>query len=179
MLLILDLDETLIHAAADGADREPDFCCGAHAIYRRPYLDFFLDFCCSNFDVAVWTTGGRDYARCVVEQTFAERAEALHFVWSRSRCVHRFDEELQDWYFVKDLRKLKRRGYDLTQVLIVDDTPSKLARNYGNLVRVTPFLGDQGDDELRYLPTYLNRLLQEENVRAIEKRNWRAHVERE
>lgn len=56
---------------------------------------------------------------------------------------------------------------------MVDDTPAKLARHYGNLVRVRPFVGDQGDTELQQLGDYLCTLAGVPNVRAVEKRFWR------
>ncbi len=34
---------------------------------------------------------------------------------------------------------------------MLDDTPRKLERNYGNLVRITEWLGDLGDRELLLL----------------------------
>lgn len=48
ILLILDLDETLIYASEAALDREPDF-----TVYRRPWLDEFLARCERNFDLAV------------------------------------------------------------------------------------------------------------------------------
>ena len=56
---------------------------------------------------------------------------------------------------------------------MVDDTQKKLRRNYGNLVRVSPFEGDQRDEELLDLMTYLERIKGAENIRSIEKRGWR------
>lgn len=68
---------------------------------------------------------------------------------------------------------MKRRGYPLERVLIVDDTPKKLDRHYGNLVRVKPFEGDPSDTELFGLIEYLPTLADAANVRSIEKRDWR------
>jgi RNA polymerase II subunit A small phosphatase-like protein len=56
---------------------------------------------------------------------------------------------------------------------VVDDTPQKWERSYGNLVRVAPFEGDSKDDELARLLVYLDHLRNEPNVRRVEKRNWR------
>ena len=76
----------------------------------------------------------------------------------------------------KPLHTLKSRGYDLTRVLVVDDSPEKHTRNYGNLVQVTPFLGRQDDSQLPRLAPYLRQLSTEPNVRCIEKRRWRTKV---
>ncbi len=57
-------------------------------------------------------------------------------VWRRSRCIQRFHYKLMEHYFIKDMRKAERLGKDLEQMLIVDDIPLKVSRNYGNAVCV-------------------------------------------
>ncbi|MEL6181889.1 MAG: HAD family hydrolase, partial [Myxococcota bacterium] len=96
----------------------------------------------------------------------------LRFVWARPRCTFRFDAEYRERYCIKNLRKVKRLGYDLGHVLAVDDTPRKYERSYGNLVPVEPFLGNPNDRELLALIHYLEHLRDVPNVRAIEKRGW-------
>jgi len=53
----------------------------------------------------------------------------------------------------------------------VDDSPEKLSRNYGNLVRVQPYAGGM-DDVLELLAGYLATLSEEHDVRRVEKRGW-------
>jgi RNA polymerase II subunit A small phosphatase-like protein len=62
-------------------------------------------------------------------------------------------------------------------VLIVDDTPAKCVRNYGNAVYARPWEGEPGDVELRLLARYLAGLKDVANVRTIEKRRWRESVD--
>jgi len=52
-LLILDLDETLIHARETALDREADFRVAHYHVFRRPHLDAFQEQCFRWFDVAV------------------------------------------------------------------------------------------------------------------------------
>jgi hypothetical protein len=85
--------------------------------------------------------------------------------------------EIDTWDKAKPLRKLKRRGYNLARLLFVDDSPEKHTRNYGNLVQIAPFRGNQDDDELAVLVRYLKQLSTEQDVRAIEKRQWRERME--
>jgi carboxy-terminal domain RNA polymerase II polypeptide A small phosphatase len=82
---------------------------------------------------------------------------------------------LETWeeVFLKDLRKVKRNGFDLSRVLIVEDTPANVRRNYGNAAYVSPFTGDTQDDELVLLGRYLASMRAVENVRTLEKRDWR------
>lgn len=77
-------------------------------------------------------------------------------------------------YYLKNLKKVKHRGYDLAKVLIVDDSPEKVQRHYGNAIYVTPFHGSPDDSELRLLSGYLRSLHPVDDVRRIEKRNWRS-----
>ena len=56
---------------------------------------------------------------------------------------------------------------------MLDDSPEKLARHYGNHIRVRAFTGDAKDTELRDLLPFLNGLRSVENVRTVEKRHWR------
>ena len=174
-LLVLDLDETLIHATDGHLEREPDFEVGQYAVYKRPGLDSFLSTVEAKFDLAVWTSSTRVYAALVVSSIFPPNVE-LNFVWSRERCTMRFDPELLDYEWTKNLGKLRRRGYQLEQVLVVDDTPEKLAKHYGNLVRVKPFFGNPEDRELLQLGQYLLTLAEVPNVRKIEKRFWRTPI---
>ncbi|WP_082611197.1 HAD family hydrolase [Lysobacter sp. Root916] len=177
-LLVLDLDETLLHASATELDRTADFrACGYH-IYRRPHLAEFIAYALARFEVGVWTSSGRRYADAIVAELFP--AQSLSFVWARERCSITRDWTTGEYLSRKRLKKLKRRGYRLERIIAVDDTPSKHAYNYGNLIRVEEYLGrNDGDDELLWLMRYLDRLSLEPNVRRIEKRRWRERLRQE
>ena len=70
ILLILDLDETLIYATEEPLQRDSDFLIGPYAVYQRPYLSEFLTSCSACFRLAVWSTATDDYVRPVVEQIY-------------------------------------------------------------------------------------------------------------
>lgn len=123
-LLVLDVDETLLHAAEAEPMTPFDFRCGRYYVTLRPHLNKFLLACGKAFQLAVWSSSSADYLHAVLERAIPPDT-ALKFVWSRQRCVQCFDPEWHRQYFVKDLKKVKRRGYDLSRVLIVDDTPQK------------------------------------------------------
>ncbi|MFQ5540433.1 MAG: NIF family HAD-type phosphatase [Candidatus Binatia bacterium] len=174
-LLILDLDETLIYASEQPLPIAPDFAVGGYHVYTRPHLARFLERCTAHFELAVWTSSTADYARAVLAHI---KPPDVHFsfVWARDRCTRKRDLERQTYVWIKDLKKVKKQGYALEQVIVVDDSPEKLARHYGNLVCVRPFTGDAGDEELMHLADYLLQLAGVENVRRVEKRGWRTHV---
>lgn len=173
-LLILDLDETLVHATtAPLFHRDADFRVGFFHVYERPQVRTFLSACFDLFTVAVWTSGSPTYAAEIVAQLWGERASELLFVWASDRGSRAYDAEMQELYPRKNLTKVRRRyRWPLESVLIVDDTPKKWEQSYGNLVRVSPFEGDPTDDELPKLLTYLRTLRDTENVRTVEKRGW-------
>jgi RNA polymerase II subunit A small phosphatase-like protein len=182
ILLILDLDETLIHAGEAPLDRAPDFTAYGYHVYRRPGLAEFLAACARHFELAIWSSASDAYVEAVVAEIFPDPS-ALRFVWGRSRATLRWTSNeshmLDPWdhqHYLKPLAKVKRAGWRLERVLIVDDTPAKCVRNYGNAVYVRPYEGEPEDIELRLLAGYLEGLKGVANVRTIEKRRWRESV---
>lgn len=69
-LLLLDLDETLIHARHNRLEHEECFQLFNLFIYKRPNLDWFLCEMLDTFKVGVWTASGEVYAEAVVQQLF-------------------------------------------------------------------------------------------------------------
>ncbi|NRD46870.1 NIF family HAD-type phosphatase [Corallococcus exiguus] len=185
ILLILDLDETLVHTSEKPLAREADFQALGYFVHVRPHLEPFLRECASRFRLAIWSAGADKYVAELVKRMVPPELE-LDFVWGRSRCTYGFDRagvqrdgflDLDAHYgWVKKLRKLKRRGYRLERVLIVDDTPAKCIHNHGNAIYVREYEGEAHDMELLDLGRYLKTLADVDNVRCIEKRNWRKQL---
>ena len=171
-LLVLDLDETLVHATEWPLEFEPHHEVPPYYLYLRPGLQHFLSHVSGLFHLAVWTSSSPAYAGAVCPLVFPE-PEKLQFVWASDRCTPTRNFVNDSWSNAKPLKKLKRRGYDLAHVVVVDDSPEKHTRNYGNLVQVTPFMGDPNDDELLHLAAYLAQLAATSDVRGVEKRQWR------
>ena len=133
----------------------------------------FLEEAAGLFRLAVWTSATSAFAVPAIGGLKPPEVD-FEFVWTRNRCTRRVDLETGNVVWVKDLKKVKRQGYRLERVLMIDDTPAKLARQYGNLIRVTPYLGKVADEELPALLSYLKRIWEEPNYRRIEKRGWRS-----
>lgn len=183
-LLILDLDETLIHARKEPLEYKADFRLNEFHVYRRPYLEAFLSACSKWYDLAVWSSASDGYVEEIVKAIF-KAPDKLMFVWGASKTTtkrtlpgdyDKYGGGLGDYHTQKRLQKLRRFGCPLERILIVDDSPEKSAQNYGNVVYIKPFEGQLDDSELPYLATYLETLKDCRNVRAIEKRNWRSSV---
>jgi TFIIF-interacting CTD phosphatase-like protein len=175
ILLVLDLDETLVYATERPLTRPPDLVVGPYSVYRRPHLTEFLRGCSDLYDLAFWSSAGDAYVAAVVSAILPAGVSPV-LVWGRSRCVRRFGPETREEYFVKDLRKVRRRGFDLSRVLAVDDSPRKLERHYGNAVYVRPYFGEADDNELPLLARYLASIHAVEDLRTLEKRGWKHRV---
>ncbi|WP_232089955.1 HAD family hydrolase [Sphingomonas sp. HMP6] len=143
-----------------------------------------MEECARNFEIAVWSSASDEYVRSVVESIFPDPS-LLHFVWGRSRASLRRTSPYDDgnffdpWdhlHYRKPLSKVRRGGWNLERVLIVDDTPEKCVQNFGNAIYPKPFEGSLEDNELRLLTAYLKTLKDEANVRRLEKRRWRDFV---
>jgi carboxy-terminal domain RNA polymerase II polypeptide A small phosphatase len=183
ILLILDLDETLIHATKKELIRASDFTVSHYNVYKRPFLDTFLLEISKHFHLAIWSSASDEYVDEVVKNIIPEAIEC-QFVWGRSKATtrsiflsdedyYRYQHEPSHYYYVKNLQKVKKLGFNLEKTLIVDDTPQKAKNNYGNAIYPKEFLGEENDNELELLLKYLLTLKDVENVRNIEKRNWR------
>ena len=60
MLLILDIDETLLYATVSPLDRPEDFRLEDFFVYLRPHLGEFLSLCSSHFKHAIWTASSQN-----------------------------------------------------------------------------------------------------------------------
>jgi len=173
-LLILDLDETLLHSREEPLERPADLRVGAYHTYARPHLSQFLARVRQSFELAVWTAATRDYASYLVGHLFPADLE-LAFFFSRERCTLRRDPETFEGHYLKDLKKVRRLGYDLKRAVMLDDNPRALARHYGNLLRAPAYTGQAEDDGLLRALAALERLLEHDNFRTVDKgRLWSA-----
>lgn len=171
-LLILDLDETLIHTAEVELQELSSFRVGPFAVYERPGVRRFLQSVARHYALAIWSSAGEEYVSQIAKK-LSEAGVEWAFVWSRSRCTERLEANTLEYVYHKDLKKVKRIGYDLARVLIVDDSPEKLSRNYGNAVYVKPFTGQPNDNELEQLSQYLISESACLDFRSLEKRGWK------
>ncbi|WP_077148051.1 HAD family hydrolase [Sphingopyxis sp. KK2] len=187
-LLVLDLDETLIHASETSLHRAADHMVYGYHVYRRPHLDVFLASCFEHYSVGIWSSASDEYVEAVAKLIVPDPGR-LEFIWGRSKAsfsrVRREDDDytfFDPWnhrHYLKPLAKLKRFGWTLDQMLIVDDTPEKCVRNYGNAIYPREYDGRDADDELLLLARYLERLKDAPNLRQLEKRRWRAEIEQD
>ena len=174
-LLILDIDETLIYSSEKQLDRIPDFRLDEYFVYIRPGLEEFIFNCSKLFNLAIWTASSSEYAREVIKNIFPDDLQ-LEFIFTGERCLVKRNLDLDVFEIFKPLKKVKRKGYSLNHILIVDNIAETFKYNYGNGILVKEYLGEDDDRELFLLFKYLEMIGTEENVRMIDKRRWKSKI---
>ena len=179
-LLILDLDETIMHASESALSTTCDFRMEGYYVYKRPYLKDFIDTIKDSYRIAIWSSAIENYAFGVVKNLSTDIEalfiENLEFFWARNQCTPMESQVTKDGYYLKDLTRVEEAGYNMDRVLMVDDETRKLHRNYDNAIFIEPFKGDTTDSELKRLSRYLTKIKNIENLRDLEKRFWDREV---
>ncbi len=118
-LLVLDLDETLIHSAytpIEGAELKARR--GYFHLYERPYLKEFLHRCSAENDLAIWSASKADYVRWIIRSTVLSEYSFV-FINTRKNCKRIFGNGGRVDY-LKDLTAYMPQ-YE--KVIILDDVP--------------------------------------------------------
>ncbi|EPS60408.1 hypothetical protein M569_14397, partial [Genlisea aurea] len=160
--VFLDLDETLVHSTVNLPPEKYDFIVRPvlegkpvdFYVLKRPFLDEFLTFLSSRYEVAVFTAGIEEYASLVVDGL--DRRKLISHRLYRDSCRE------MDGQFVKDLSEI---GRELKRVVIVDDNPFSYRFQPENAVPIKPFTDDLEDDELRKLIHFFQEVEEAEDVR--------------
>lgn len=189
LLVVLDLDECLIHSRGYVPGKAYDFIIPRdvddpeplYGTMIRPGTDEFLDFLfdSQDFKVGVWTSATADYADVVIHNVFGPHRQPS-FVFSRERCVKTWDYRGQlygsgqpEQLLLKDLKKVKKHtGYDYDRMVAIDDNPVYYARQYSNLIKVPEYRARPEKPVFPHLMSYLEKLAKLDNVRPVEKRGW-------
>lgn len=159
LIVVLDLDGTLVHATADESCPY-DFCLksGMYIRLRPGTLEFLRWLAQPSIEVAVYTAGLEDYAHNVVARLDPER-NIVSRVLSREDCVLSPHGGL----LTKDLKKLTP---NLKQVVLVDDNPISFLMQPCNGILVKDWCGQSAsDDELGRVQGILEKLLNAADVR--------------
>jgi RNA polymerase II subunit A small phosphatase-like protein len=143
-LIIFDLDETLVHATETKLSIEPDFVIEPYFVYVRPFVHELLTLVADRFDIAVWSSSSTKYVAEITERIFGD-AYPLKFAWSVDRCVQRVDARTNSYVYIKDLRKVQSQGYMVENIIIVDDSPEKIARQPRSHLQVKAYRGELDD----------------------------------
>ena len=167
--LILDLDETLIHADFAGLFKDHDhiikFQFNNEAvevpIFLRPGIFEFLNIVSLYFEVGVFTASLKEYADSVLN--FIDPNNSIFkFRLYRDSCINVNNGKI----FIKDLNILKNRK--LENIVIVDNSLYSFANQLANGVLITSYYNDKNDKELINIATYLFQyILNSSDVRFV------------
>lgn len=173
-LLVLDMDQTLIHA-----DEKPfvhaQTKVGEFHLAIRPGVADMLERLQPHYDFVLWSNSSPSYIHEMLAAFWPEKIP-LTGILSRADCSKLVMHGQGEPHF-KDVKTIRARfpQYRREDIVGIDDKPEVYANNYGNLIRVVPYRGES-DYELEQLTDYLISVASCQDLRKLEKRGWKAAV---
>lgn len=179
-VLVLDLDETLIHSHHDGVLRQtvkpgtpPDFVLKVTIdrhpvrffVHKRPHVDFFLDVVSQWYELVVFTASMEIYGAAVADKLDNNRG-ILRRRYYRQHCTLDFGS------YTKDLTAICT---DLSCVFILDNSPGAYRAYPDNAVPIKSWFSDPMDTALLNLLPVLDALRFTQDVRSVLSRNLHLH----
>ncbi|KAJ9451319.1 CTD nuclear envelope phosphatase 1-like protein [Diplonema papillatum] len=169
-ILILDLDETLIHASStplspthfDVMIPTGTGSYGMMYVCERPYLQYFLAHVCQWFTVTIFTAATKEYASPIIHRM--DRAKVVRKKYFRNDCV------VENGQYVKNLARLSgTRPHLFSNYVIIDNLPASYKRNPANAIPISSFYAHNysTDEELLRLLPLLEALHAVSDVRSI------------
>ena len=186
-LLLLDLDETLIHADFDNKYEIEEYDTIINfesnnekkinvddneninnsnnniinvGIILRPFVKEFLEKLSLYFDIGIFTASVKEYADAVINYLDPEN-NFIKFRLYRNNCIFVNDE-----IKIKDLRILK--DIDLKKIVLVDNNMYSFAAQISNGILINSFYSNKKDNELLNVFGYLiSHIYSAEDVRKI------------
>jgi len=161
--LVLDLDETLVHSsfrAVPGADfvipvQIEDV---VHFVYvaKRPGVDEFLVEMAKHYEIVIYTASLNKYADPLLDLLDPHRTIRTRLF--RESCVY------YEGNYVKDLSLLDR---DLSDTIIVDNSPNSFIFHPENAIDCSSFIDDPRDRELDQIGYFLSSVKDVDDVRTV------------
>ncbi|UYI26589.1 carboxy-terminal domain RNA polymerase II polypeptide A small phosphatase 1 [Encephalitozoon cuniculi] len=155
--LVLDLDNTLVYSTF----RMPklyDFCVEIPRsrniliyVKARPYAAEFISAAEALYEVVIFTSAKREYAKKVVDRIDTNK--------NISRILYRESCTFTNGRYVKDLRKV---GRSLDRVILIDDNPYSYELQPRNGIHIPPYTGAEDDDSLLKILRFLEGLPKED-----------------
>lgn len=153
-LLLLDMDETLLHAASlvdiyqnqiYGKNTVPTFITSfidqgkliEFGVFVRPFFKEMLARLVSLFEICVYTASEKSYADAILDQLDPKRLYFKQRLY-REQCT--FIKVDNKQVYVKDLRCIK--DYDLSSIVIVDNSLLSFSLHVDNGIPISNFFND-------------------------------------
>lgn len=154
-LLVLDMDETLLHAEVSPVRHDVSFVVNmdngsSTPVYVkfRPHLNRFLSIVSRMFEVVVFTASISRYANQVLDY-IDPTGSLVHHRLYREHCTE------TNGTYVKDLERL---GRPLDRISIVDNSPVAYSFHPENAIAIPSWYDCDRDEALRQLLPHLERM---------------------
>uniref|UniRef100_A0A8C7WPL0 protein-serine/threonine phosphatase n=1 Tax=Oryzias sinensis TaxID=183150 RepID=A0A8C7WPL0_9TELE len=179
-ILVLDLDETLIHSHHDGVLRPtvrpgtpPDFILKVvidkhpvrFFVHKRPHVDFFLEVVSQWYELVVFTASMEIYGSAVADKLDNNR-NILKRRYYRQHCTLDLGSYIKDLSVVHD---------DLSSIVILDNSPGAYRSHPDNAIPIKSWFSDPSDTALLNLLPMLDALRFTADVRSVLSRNLHQH----
>jgi len=179
-ILVLDLDETLIHSYHDGMVRQmvqpgtpPNFVLKVvidrhpvrFFVHKRPHVDYFLEVISKWYDLVVFTASMEIYGTAVADKLDNGRG-ILKWRFYRQHCTQEYGS------YTKNLSAVSQ---DLSSIFILDNSPSAYKLFPDNAIPIKSWFHDPKDTALLNLLPVLDALRFTSDVRTILSRNLHRH----
>ncbi|KAI5907230.1 Nuclear envelope morphology protein 1 [Candida parapsilosis] len=185
-VLILDLDETLIHSLSRGGPRtfnpaskskmieiKLNNVSSLYYVHKRPYCDYFLTQISQWFELQIFTASVKEYADPIIDWLEEEIIDSLkkkgkqHKIQSSSDYI-KPDIFTKRYYrsdctyrpgvgYIKDLSRYLRDD-ELKNVMILDNSPISYAMHEDNAIGIEGWINDSNDRDLLNLLPLLKSL---------------------
>ena len=178
-LLILDLDETLIHSDLDFLLKEKNINYDKILYFNseeekniplpliiRPGLYEFLDYASENFDLVIFTASDQDYANTIINYIEKDKKYFKMRLY-RNNCLF-----IDPGLYIKDLR-IFNSWKKMEDIIIIDNSLFSFANQLNNGILITSFFDDKSDTFLNIVKDYLEYIKNEKDIREINKESFR------
>ena len=184
-VLILDLDETLIHSDIDRLldqkktkyDAVVKFDSNDEKnielpILLRPGLFEFLDYASEKFDLVVFTASDKFYADAIIDYIEKDKKYFKMRLY-RDQCIF-----IEPGLYIKDLNIFKPYK-KMEDLIIVDNSLFSFANQLNNGILVTSFFDDKNDSFLYNVKEYLDMIKDVKDFRETNKENFQFETYKE
>ena len=125
-------------------------------VFKRPYLDLFLDSVCDWYDVVVFTAGEKPYADAV-----------LNVIDPRGRIRRRLYKDDCECVYGRAVKRISTVSPQADSTIIVDNNPEFYRFDRCNAIPIASWYGDAKDKELRNLLPFLDLMRGVDDVRCV------------
>lgn len=175
-LIIFDLDQTLVHASNKPFDLA-QFRTESFHLAARPGIAAMLRRLEPHYSFLLWSNTDRASIDEKIENVWPKEIPLVD-IFCHLKSSKRVIEGKSERFFKDVFKVIKRHPqYSKGDILGVEDKPETFARNYGNVIRVSPYTGAP-DRELDDLTDYLLSIAKHPDFRTLEKRHWKADLRR-